>query len=352
VTRRRARADGARASAAFLLLALTLAWPAQGAGAFPPIWPDPADVSGRLVSFPSRSPFTPADIGADDERNPPAQAIATLFLPDGASKARPVPAVVMLHGSGGVLYARELTYGRQFAAMGVAALVVDAFAARRDRASSFTERLINITESMLLADAYAALDWLGERPDIDAERVALIGFSYGGMATLYAAQAQLAERLAPRGRRFAAHIAFYAPCVARFEDRRATGKPVLMLVGGEDQIIDRGRCAEVAADLRHGGAEVEMIVYPGAYHQWDGGFSGPRRIGRNLAPCRLKVESDGTVRDRHSWLPMVDAFTRKLILWLCTSDEGYLIGRDDAVRARSNADLGRFLTRIFGTAAE
>jgi len=41
--------------------------------------------------------------------------------------------VVLLHGSGGVLASRELTYAPQLARMGVAALVVDSFGARRDR---------------------------------------------------------------------------------------------------------------------------------------------------------------------------------------------------------------------------
>jgi len=61
--------------------------------------------------------------------------------------------VIMLHGSGGLLWPRERTYGAQFAAMGITALAVDSFAARRDRATSFVDRLLNITESMLLADA-------------------------------------------------------------------------------------------------------------------------------------------------------------------------------------------------------
>jgi dienelactone hydrolase len=73
----------------------------------------------------------------------------------------------MLHGAGGVLGAREHTYGSQLAAMGAAALVIDTFAARRNRAAGFTERLLEITESMAIADAYAGLRWLAQRPEID-----------------------------------------------------------------------------------------------------------------------------------------------------------------------------------------
>ena len=79
---------------------------------------------------------------------------------------------------------RELTYAAQLAAMGVAALVVDSFASRRDRGTEFLERVLNITETMMLADAYSGLAFLATRPEIDPDRVVLTGFSYGAMATI------------------------------------------------------------------------------------------------------------------------------------------------------------------------
>ncbi|MGP1394885.1 MAG: dienelactone hydrolase family protein [Inquilinaceae bacterium] len=312
-------------------------------------WPDRGDLSGiagQAVTFPSHSPFVPSQ--ATDTSRGETVAQGTLFLPDGASADRPAPAVVLLHGAGGVLQARELTYGRQFASMGIAALAVDAFAARRDRASGFTERLLEITETMLVADAYAGLAYLAERPDIDPDRVVIVGFSYGAMASVFAAYDQVAKALSPDGLRFAGHVAFYGPCIARFDQPRTTGRPVLMLAGAEDAIVDPARCAEIADDLRAGGSDVETVTYPGAYHQWDGSSAGPRRIGRNLAACRLAVNPDGQVRDERTYLPMYGPMTRRLILASCVDGEGYMIGRDDAIRALSNRDMGRFLERVLG----
>lgn len=313
-----------------------------------PPWParsETAGINGQPVSFPSRSPFSLSDVGAGPKRQARTMARATLFLPRAAKK--PAPAVVLLHGAGGVLGPRELTYARQFAARGVAALVVDVFGARRDRATGFTNRLVEITEAMFLADAYAALRYLAAHPGVDGRRVALIGFSYGGMVATYAAYAQVAELYSENGERFAGHVAFYAPCIAEFRNSRATGAPLLMLYGARDAIVDPQRCARVAARLRAGGAPVQTIVYKNAVHQWDGYFSGPFLIGRNLAPCHFVVERDGTVRDKRLLIPMVNPFTRKILLGLCTDRKGYLIGRDDRVRARSNRDLGRFLERVF-----
>jgi len=174
-------------------------------------WPDPAalaDIPGVPVSWPSHSPFAPADIGAGAEKDPPTTAQRRLYLPPGTHAPRSVPAVVLLHGSGGLLPTRELTYAPQLARMGIAALIVDSFGARRDRGTQFLERVLNITETMMLADAYSGLGFLAKRPEIDPHRVVLTGFSYGGMATMYALYAQTADKLAPGGLRFAGHVAF------------------------------------------------------------------------------------------------------------------------------------------------
>jgi dienelactone hydrolase len=339
----------------FVLMACCL-WTAAAAAEAPEArlarpWPNSGaieKIEGQDVTFPSASPFSPADF-ADLSRSPKATARATLFMPAGRHRPGSIPAVVMLHGSGGVLWAREMTYGRQLAAMGVAALVIDVFAARRDLAVGFIDRLLNITESMMIADAYAGLDYLaGRHPEIDPRRVALVGFSYGAMASMYAINARVAAQLG-KGKTFAGHAAFYGPCIARFSDPRTTGAPLLFLYGTADILIDRARCEEFAGDLRRGGSTVEIVAYKDAPHQWDGGW-GRRTIGRTMHACRLWVERDGTVRDLNTYLPMSTPFTRKVILALCAVGPPYPIGADEEVRLQSNRDLGRFLARVFGRA--
>lgn len=352
-------------------LLLVLAVPAMAAADWSRLaepWPDPAslgDSPGIAVSWPSASPFAPEDIGAAPADDPPTAALGRLYMPPGHHAPRSVPAVVLLHGSGGILPSRELTYAPQLARLGVAALVVDSFGARRERGTAFIERLMNITETMVLAEAYSGLGFLAARPEIDLRRVVLTGFSYGAMAAMYALYAQVADKLAPpppytspqagegrvgAGLRFAGHVAFYGPCIARFADSRTTGAPLLMLFGEADELVRKERCAEIAGDLRASGSRVEAIVYPGAVHQWDGAFAR-RPIGRNLAGCALRVERDGTVRDLGTGLAMTGPFLRELILGLCTLGAGpYPIGRDDRVRAQATADWGRFLAALFAAA--
>ncbi len=316
-------------------------------------WPNGAPLAvfkGRTVHFPSISPFTPAELYQPGKAVRRTEALAYLFLPHGRRAPGSVPAVVLLHGASGVMHAREITYARQFAAMGVAALVVDVFGARRKWATGFVSRLLKITETMLVADSYAALAYLKTIRMIDPQRVALMGFSYGAMASVYAMNAHFADEFARRlgvgETRFAAHVSYYGPCLARFSDTRTTGAPLLMLYGTRDELIDPERCAEIAGDLRKGGSRVRIVAFKGAVHQWD----GPRplmHIGRILARCRFRVERDGTVRDRRTFLPMTGELMRKIILGLCVSGRPYLIGRNDAVRAKSDAVVGRFLQRVF-----
>ena len=331
------------------LVAALLCWaavltPARAATLDAP-WPDPdgvRDVAPVDVALSSSDPFTPADIGRSAARS----VRARLYLPPGASAAHRVPAVVLLHGSVGNHEERGHRYGLPLAELGVAVLVVETYASRTDLATSFVGRALHITETMFDADAYAGLKALAARPDIDVSHVALVGFSYGGMAATYALYGTIADRLDPGGPRFAAHVAYYAPCIARFADSRTTGAPLLMLYGGRDELIHADRCAEIARDLRGGGSAVTVVSYPEAVHQWDGEMA-PRLIGRHLADCRFEVDRFGRVHEAATGITMSTPLTRGLVLASCTGDRPWPIGRDEAVAARSNADLQRFLRGVF-----
>ncbi len=336
---------------ALLFLLLLRAAPADAAAHIVSPWPDAGSAAVREeeVTLRSSDPFAPSDLG----RAPARAVTAQFYRPAQAGPDRSTPAVVFLHGSGGLSSERGDRYARELAGMGVASLVVDTYDSRRDLGETYLERVLHITETMFVADAYAGLAYLAGRPEIDARHVVLTGFSYGGMATTYAIYAQIADRVAPRypdGERlhFAGHVAFYAPCIARFRDSRTTGAPLLMLYGQADELIVPARCAEVANDLRAGGSAVSIISYPGAVHQWDGGMSR-RLIGRHLGDCSLSVNRAGLITDDRTGLPMTGPFLRKLILGLCTTSQPYPIGRDEAVRRQSNRDFGAFLARVFAS---
>jgi hypothetical protein len=155
---------------AMLFAALLLVWtkPVMSIQIVDP-WPDPEAVQGireEAITFQSSDPFVPRDIG----RAPTRMVRGILFLPKTTAPNHATPAVVMLHGSAGMVYDRA-KYGPQLASMGMAVLLIESYDSRRDLATGFIERVLNITETMFVADAYAALAYLAARLEIDPRRV-------------------------------------------------------------------------------------------------------------------------------------------------------------------------------------
>ena len=89
----------------------------------------------------------------------------------------PFPAVVLLHTCLG-LPAERASIGARIASWGYVALFVDDFATRG------LKETCAVDFKPALADAYGALTYLASRPDVDAERVAAVGFSQGGDTAL------------------------------------------------------------------------------------------------------------------------------------------------------------------------
>ncbi len=102
--------------------------------------------------------------------------LAASFHP--AAEARPSPAVLMCHGFTGHRGEAHFLFvhaARAFARAGVAALRVD-FRGSGESEGEFRD----MTVGGEITDALAALDYLAHRPEVDAERVAVLGLSLGG----------------------------------------------------------------------------------------------------------------------------------------------------------------------------
>ena len=96
---------------------------------YPPVTELTATSSGE-VYFSSLSPGDYKWLVLPDQVLPTTVIKAQLFLPPGASADKPVPAMVILHGSGGILPSREIAYGQWMASHGIAGLLVHSYHAR------------------------------------------------------------------------------------------------------------------------------------------------------------------------------------------------------------------------------
>lgn len=198
------------------------------------------------------------------------------------NSARKLPAVLILHGSAGV-DSRGDFYEAALNAAGIATLQIDMWEARGVTGLSNRPQLPIFT----YPDAFSALAFLSAQPSIDADRIGVLGFSWGGVVSL-AASEQLYAGLFGGGRKFSAHVANYPVCyganntalVAPFglSPARAgtqllnlTGAPVLIQIGSNDD-YDNGtaHCLALAQSLNPTNNNVvEVAQYQGAYHAWD-----------------------------------------------------------------------------------
>lgn len=292
------------------------------------------------VEVPSWNPFLLHDLPVGED--PSFPVIGELYLPNSDSRS---PAVVLSQGLGGVRDARERKYAAQLADEGYASLVIDSFKSRGADRYSEPRRALHVTESMILADAYAGLRYLAARPEIDPARIYIVGFSYGGMISVLAVHEQFAKVFLPEGLRFAGHVSYYGCTVPRMEDTRTSGAPVTIMQGGKDGNVDLERSKEIAEDVLRGGSPVDYTVFPDAYHQWESAETRRSFVQFNLASCRINVAADGTITEERTGLKVNGPVTRTLAITMWANPLGYYMRRDDEIKRRSDEILLNALSR-------
>ena len=184
--------------------------------------------------------------------------------------AQALPAVIILHSSSGIdstgrFYARALNNA------GIATLELDLWGARGLQGGSANRPA---TPQETLPDVFAALHYLLQQPNINAEKIGVIGFSWGGVLSMLTATEQY---MAMTGTpfRFAGHVAHYPVCwlynnVPGFEFANLTGAPVLIQTGELDDYDLPETCPLMVANLSEVDKEtVELNTFKNAYHAWD-----------------------------------------------------------------------------------
>jgi len=259
------------------LCALLLAGCASGP-AVPPRPPAAAD--GGLLEFETagslqrtgRRGFAPAA---------PVRIAGELRFPEGKG---PFPAIVLAHGCAGNLRVEPI-WGPVLRSWGYATFVIDSF-----RARGITEVCTKgptLVPLQRVPDAYGALRLLAAHPRIDAQRIALMGFSHGGALAMLASTAWAKDMYAPAGQpAFRAFFPFYPNCNPAFPERNRVSAPVRIHTGEADDWTPAKPCAELAAALKATGQDVAIDVYAGAHHAFDQarGFSYLPKVG-NGADC-------------------------------------------------------------------
>jgi len=183
------------------------------------------------------------------------------------------PAVVILHGGGGVSD-NQKSWASGLRKVGIATFIVDSNTGRGCRK---IEKTISLCKNAYLhqglghiPDAYRALDLLSTHPRIDPNRIGLIGFSVGGKAALYASVKRFQKMWGTPGLEFAAYVPFYPGCKTVFEnDEIVSDRPIRIFFGELDDFVSAELCKEYVNRLRKAGADVTITIYPNAHHSFD-----------------------------------------------------------------------------------
>lgn len=271
-----------------------------------------------------------------------------LFMPKAVHEK--IPAMVIAPGSSGVGKKDLERWAPLFTNAGIAAFVVDSFTQRGIVSTSEDQSLLSPAAND--ADAFAALKLLATHPLIDRGRIGIIGFSRGGATALTAALDSFRHGVINDDLKFAAHIAFYPPCGLRFWATKnpTTGVPIMMALAEKDDYTPIKPCLDYASEMKRFGVDVTTIVYPNAYHGFDGvtNFHGwaPRvQQSARCPPSEIDIDTWEyrllSTGERFKTLKAFEAAVGQ-----CRSI-GATVGSNRAAAKKAEQDVMEFLSKAF-----
>ena len=230
-----------------------------------------------------------------DKNGAPVTIAGELRIPrSGTDK---LPAVILVHGSGGVggnvdRWASELN------AIGIATFTIDSFTARGIVSTSADQEQLG--RLAMTYDTFRALEVVAAHPRIDPTRIATMGFSRGGQAVLYAAMKRFQRMHGPEGIEFAAYVPLYPACFTNYiDDENLSDKPIRIHHGIADDYVPVGPCRSYVDRLRKAGRDVTLTEYPDAHHAFDNPLlkEGPQPAptAQTTRRCTMKEEPAGTI---------------------------------------------------------
>src|SRR6516162_6981136 len=270
-----------------------------------------------------------------------AKAVVTtgaLRIPKGEGR---LPVVVLQHGSGGVA-ANVAMWSREFNEIGISTLTLDGFTGRGLTQVNNNQALLGRLNFVL--DIYRALDVLAKHPRVDPRRIALMGFSRGGQAALYASLKRFHKMWNRSGIEFAAYIPFYPDCATTFvADTDVADRPIRIFGGTQDDYNPIALCKAYVERLKSAGRDVQVTEYATASHAFDNPFGPvPPAVtagGQSVRHCTIREEPTSL---------LINASTRQPFTYKDPCVEtGPHVGYDAAATEAAKASVKDFLTTVF-----
>ncbi|WP_291686219.1 dienelactone hydrolase family protein [Bradyrhizobium sp.] len=195
---------------------------------------------------------------------------AQLYKPEGSG---PFPVVIALHGCGGLagrsepVQIRYQDWAEQLLKGGKAVLLPDSYGSRELGPQCRAKEHKILARRERVADIMASRQWLVEQPWAAHDRISLLGWANGASALLWAVRPQLSSRSVEPD--FRSAIAFYPDCRISSGLGWSARVPTLLLIGAKDDVSSPPACRQMVDGARGRSALARIVVYPGAYHDFD-----------------------------------------------------------------------------------
>ncbi|MDP6339762.1 MAG: dienelactone hydrolase family protein [Candidatus Marinimicrobia bacterium] len=298
---------------------------------------------GERVAFTSANPFSLYHIITDLDNQEFQESYGILRIPDNAEPKK-LPLVVGVAGSKNWAD-HHLEYLAMYREMGFATFELQSFDARS--VQSTVGEQISVTTAMMILDAYRALDVLVEDPRINAERIAITGWSLGGGVTLFSAWTPVIEAIQSKGR-FRAHLSFYPPCISNPGLIDFSDSPIHILAGELDNWVPAEPCEDLALEMQAAGVNAGITVYPNAHHGFD--RKGELEIAENgytTGNCNFTMRKDGALLMNFLDIPMITPLRQKIALAFCAG-RGPTLGGNPEARKAAFAFAREFMQKHLG----
>ena len=181
---------------------------------------------------------------------------------------------------------------RRLAEAGYVGFALDMFGAGKvtthpDSAAAFVNGALK-DPAVLAARFNAALEQLKQDPHVDPERIAAIGYCFGGAVVL---------GMARSGADLDAVVSFHGALATMSPATPGSVKArVLVLTGAADPMVPPELVTAFSDEMKAAGARFEVVSYPGAKH----GFTNPDAGSFGMPALAYDAEAD-----RQSWAAML-----------------------------------------------
>ena len=195
---------------------------------------------------------------------------ALLYKPDGNG---PFPAVIALHGCAGLtghdeqLLPAYRDWTAQLLKAGNAVLFPDSYGSRDAGAQCHAKERRVFARRERVADVLTSRHWLLRQPWVSHEHIGLMGWDNGASALLWAVRPQLLSHGSEPD--FRSAVAFYPDCRPSSGLGWSARVPTLLLIGAKDDVSSPPACRAMIDGARGRSALTRIVVYPGAYHDFD-----------------------------------------------------------------------------------